>query len=165
MTVVGVSGVYIFPFGVLVSVTCHFCAFEYTNFWSRSWPESLDKRQPLPPMRPPLHLGNAQWGSPKMLAAIPAKVNSPKGRSKQNSSLANDSVECSPIKKSPSPSKTTTPSSEGTKHPSLPMQQEECRGHKKSSRCIENCLLRLRSHRRIGKILQLSADVVNGYGQ
>jgi len=100
-----------------------------------------------------------------MLAAIPAKVNSPKGRSKQNSSLANDGVECSPIKKSPSPSKTTTPSSEGMKHPSLPRQQEECKGHEKSSRRIENGLLCLRLRRLIEKIWQLSVDVVEGYGK
>ena len=93
------------------------------------------------------------------------KVNSPKGKSKQNSSLTYDGVECSPIKKSSSPFKTTTSCSKETKCPSLPMQQEECKGHEKSSRCIENGLLRFRLLRQIEKIWQLSADVVEGYGK
>ena len=93
------------------------------------------------------------------------KVNSPKGKSKQNSSLTYDGVECSPIKKSSSPFKTTTSCSKETKCPSLPMQQEECKGHEKSSRCIENGLLRFRLLRQIEKIWQLSADVIEGYGK
>jgi hypothetical protein len=110
--------------------------------------------------------GKRTMGKPKNAGGHPsAKVNSPGGRSKQNSGLANDGLECSPIKKSPSPSKTTTTSSEGTKHPSLPMQQEECKGCKKSSRRIENGLLCLRLRRRNEKIWQLSADVVEGYGK
>ncbi len=105
--------------------------------------------------------GKRTKGKPKNAAGHPfAKVNSPEGKSKWNSSLANDGVECSPIKKSPSPSKTTTPSSEGTKRPSLPRQQEECKDRKKSSRHIENAVLCLRLRRRIEKIWQLSADVV-----
>ena len=71
--------------------------------------------------------GKRTKGKPKNAAGSPfAKVNSPEGKSKWNTSLANDGAECSPIKKSPSPSKTATPSSEGTKRPSLPRQQEEC---------------------------------------
>ena len=110
--------------------------------------------------------GKRTKGKPKNAAGSPfAKVNSPEGKSKWNTSLANDGAECSPIKKSPSPSKTTTPSSEGTKRPSLPGQQEECKGREKSSRHIENAVLRLRLRRRIEKIWQLSADVVEGYGK
>lgn len=111
--------------------------------------------------------GKRTKGKPKNAAGSPfAKVNSPEGKSKWNNSLANDGAECSPIKKSPSPSKTATPSSEGTKRPSLPRQQEECsKGHEKSSRHIENAVLRLRLRRRIEKIWQLSADVVEGYGK
>ena len=100
--------------------------------------------------------GKRTKGKPKNAGSHPsAKVNSPEGRSKQNSSLANDGVECSPIKKSPSPSKTTTPSSKEMKHPSLPRQQEECKDCEKSSHCIENGVL----------CLYLSADVVEGYGK
>ena len=143
------------------------CLFEHHNFWSQSWSGPLDECELLALVRPPLHLGNAQTGKPKKSAGSPfAKVNSPEGKSKWNTSLANDGAECSPIKKSPSPSKTATPSSEGTKRPSLPRQQEECsKGHEKSSRHIENAVLRLRLRRRIEKIWQLSADVVEGYGK
>ena len=97
------------------------------------------------------------------------EVNSTKGMSDGKGSPANDGVECLPIKKTPSPSKaatkTTTPPTDGTKPPSLPRQQEECKEREKFHRRIENQILRLRLRRRVEKIWQLSADVVEGYGK
>ena len=58
-----------------------------------------------------------------------------------------------------------TPNTDSTKQPSLPRQQEECKDCERFHRQIENQILRLRLRRRIEKIWQLSADVVEGYGK
>ena len=103
-------------------------------------------------------------------AGRPSKeVNSTEKMSNQEDSRADDGVECLPIKGTPSPSKTTTktttPPTDGTKRPSLPRQQEECKEREKFHRKIQNQILRLRLRRRLEKIRQLSADVVEGYGK
>ena len=58
-----------------------------------------------------------------------------------------------------------TPNTDSTKQPSLPRQQEECKDRERFHRQIENQILRIRLRRRIEKIWQLSADVVEGYGK
>ena len=69
--------------------------------------------------------------------------------------------------KSPSPSSENlpTPPTDSTKQPSIPRQREECKERFRYHRRIENQILRLRLRRRIEKIWQLSADVVEGYGK
>ena len=58
-----------------------------------------------------------------------------------------------------------TPPTDSTKQPSLPRQQEECKDRERFHRRIQNQILCLRLRRRIEKIWQLSADVVEGYGK
>ena len=58
-----------------------------------------------------------------------------------------------------------TPPTDSTKQPSIPRQREECKERFRYHRRIENQILRLRLRRRIEKIWQLSADVVEGYGK
>jgi hypothetical protein len=69
--------------------------------------------------------------------------------------------------KSPSPSSENlpTPPTDSTKQPSIPRQREECKERFRYHRRIENQILRLRLRRRLEKIRQLSADVVEGYGK
>ena len=110
--------------------------------------------------------GKSKIANSKNAGSHPStEVNSPERMSNQKGSPANDSVECLPIKKTPSPSKTTTPSTDETKRPSLPRQQEECKEREKFHRRIQNQILRLRLRRRVDKIWKLSADVVEGYGK
>jgi hypothetical protein len=152
--------------GVLVAVACHCCAFEHHNFLESIMVRTSKRALTVATdVSSPPSVKHTK-GKPKNARGHPsAKVNSPDGRSKQNSSLTYNGVKCLPIKKSSSPSKTTTPCSKETKRPSLPMQQEECKGRKKSSRRIENGLLCFHLRRRNEKIWQLSADVVEGYGK
>ena len=58
-----------------------------------------------------------------------------------------------------------TPPTDSTKQPSIPRQREECKERFRYHRRIENQILRLRLRRRLEKIRQLSADVVEGYGK
>ena len=113
-------------------------------------------------------------GSTQASARSPVNENENTGQKKDNTPVPCPVEQQKDLRPAPStpiksPSRSSenlpTPPTDSTKQPSIPRQREECKERFRYHRRIENQILRLRLRRRIEKIWQLSADVVEGYGK